>query len=121
MSYPVPKHGWTCFHCGETFITPKEAEIHFGFTMASEPGCRIKYGAERGLLIRLREVEKELAHAWGIIHGESSEAERAMHAMSSRHFLQLQTAEELGYERGLRDGASLAARDAQEVLAGGES
>lgn len=20
-TYPMPKHGWTCFHCGETFTT----------------------------------------------------------------------------------------------------
>ena len=29
-TYSGPKHGWTCFHCGRTFIDEKLARIHFG-------------------------------------------------------------------------------------------
>ena len=28
--YRKPTHGWTCFHCGETFTTEASAREHFG-------------------------------------------------------------------------------------------
>lgn len=28
--YLKPEHGWTCFHCGETFTTPGSARDHWG-------------------------------------------------------------------------------------------
>ena len=30
LTYTAPPHGWTCFHCGETFRTPGAARLHFG-------------------------------------------------------------------------------------------
>lgn len=30
LTYTAPEHGWTCFHCGETFKTPDAARLHFG-------------------------------------------------------------------------------------------
>lgn len=59
---PWPQHGWTCFHCGETFKTPGGAADHFGATPDREPGCmiRVQLGDERGLQRRLREVEGEV-------------------------------------------------------------
>lgn len=53
---------WICFHCGERFTTPGAARDHFGSTPASVPGCIIKAGEERGLLMALRKAEKEIAH-----------------------------------------------------------
>jgi len=55
--------GWQCFHCGEIFTTVGGARIHFGTTPDYQPGCAIKvqFGNERGLLMRLREVEAELS------------------------------------------------------------
>lgn len=29
-TYSEPRHGWTCFHCGETFRTERGAALHFG-------------------------------------------------------------------------------------------
>lgn len=58
-TYPQPAHGWTCFHCGETFTTPGSAQDHFGETPDKVPGCKIKVGEERGLLMELRKVEAE--------------------------------------------------------------
>lgn len=29
-TYTAPKEGWTCYHCGETFIKPGAASDHFG-------------------------------------------------------------------------------------------
>ena len=61
-TYPAPEHGWTCFHCGETFTTYHRARDHFGRTPECEPGCvlaRVAVGEERGMLMRLRRVELE--------------------------------------------------------------
>lgn len=101
-TYSIPEGGWTCFHCGETFTTVGGARDHFGADPIAEPGCLIKVqlGAERGLLMRLREAESELARAME----EDTAIHRAMHAQQSRHARALETAEEAGYERGLRHG-----------------
>lgn len=29
-TYEAPRHGWSCFHCGETFHTQAGAALHFG-------------------------------------------------------------------------------------------
>lgn len=113
-TYAKPPHGWTCFHCGETFTTHGAARDHFGFDPSCDPGCIIKSGAERGLLRALRKAEAELAEAWTAIHNESTEAARAYYAQTARHGAQLMEAEEAGYERGLAD----AARGNAEPVAG---
>jgi hypothetical protein len=61
-TYPRPKHGWTCFHCGETFRTPGEAAAHFGAAPDATPGCllKVQLGEERGLLAALRKAEAEI-------------------------------------------------------------
>jgi hypothetical protein len=105
-TYPMPLHGWTCFHCGETFKTVGAARDHFGFDPSSEPACRIKVGAERGLVMALRKAEQELAEAWNAIHNESTEAAKSYRAQAARHREQMILAEEAGYERGLRDGSA---------------
>lgn len=57
--YPMPRDGWTCFHCGETFDTWGGARDHFGETQCSTPACQIKLGNERGLVMELRKFEKQ--------------------------------------------------------------
>lgn len=101
------ERGWRCFHCGDTFRSERTAREHFGSDESATPACRIKAGAEGGLLTALRESERALAEAWGTIHGESSEAQRALAHQAARHYQQLTVAEETGYERGLRDGLAL--------------
>ena len=59
-TYVMPSDGWVCFHCGERFRKPGEAEMHFGPTPASLPACTMSI-TERGLLIDLRKAEGELA------------------------------------------------------------
>jgi hypothetical protein len=58
-TYLMPTHGWTCFHCGETFTTPNAARWHFGATPDAKPGCllKVELGNERGWLARIRELE----------------------------------------------------------------
>lgn len=110
-TYEKPEHGWTCFHCGETFTTYGAARDHFGFEPSDDVACRIKAGAERGLVMALRKAEKELADAWTAIHNESTEASRAYYAQTSRHHDQITTIEEYAYERGLEDGRKLTTHD----------
>jgi hypothetical protein len=58
-TYPAPSHGWTCFHCGETFLKAGPARDHFGTTQLSTPACRIKAGDELGLVMALRRAEDD--------------------------------------------------------------
>lgn len=37
--YVPPRHGWTCFHRGETFYTAEGARLHFGPTPEGVPYC----------------------------------------------------------------------------------
>lgn len=39
QTYNAPRHGWTCFHCGETFHTEVGARLHFGETPQAMPEC----------------------------------------------------------------------------------
>lgn len=43
-TYPMPKDGWVCFHCGERFTVPGKARAHFGATPDLKPACLIKGG-----------------------------------------------------------------------------
>ena len=113
-TYPMPEHGWTCFHCGETFTTPGAAREHFGPTPNVEPGCTIKVqlGGERGLLNALRKAEARLARYME----EDTDLHRAMYAMQSRHTDALMAAEEAGYARGVRDGMNMTPDERAKVL-----
>jgi hypothetical protein len=103
-TYPTPAHGWTCFHCGETFPPTAEGQVnakrHFGFDIYATPGCIEKLTApERNLLLRIRALEDQLAR----YQSEDSDTDRAMVAMQADHQVALRRAEEKGYARGLRD------------------
>lgn len=89
-TYPTPEHGWTCFHCGETFMHQNAARLHFGASVYDEPKCQISAH-------RLRAMEEELRR----YRAQDSDADRAMHAMVADHQVALRRAEEQGYARGL--------------------
>lgn len=118
-TYPKPSHGWTCFHCGETFTTPGAARDHFGFEPSRDPGCRIKLGAERGLLRELRKAENEIDRLTYELHNDGADGIRAHRTQTARHHGQLLASEEAGYERGLRDGLSKAEGPIIQALAKG--
>lgn len=56
-TYEGPRHGWTCFHCGQTFHTTTQARGHFGVVPSYTPACLIV--RDKGLVYALREVEEE--------------------------------------------------------------
>ena len=53
----MPRDGWVCFHCGERFTTVGGAQTHFGRRPIDTPGCLIKVGEERRLLMEIRRLE----------------------------------------------------------------
>lgn len=59
-SYDKPEHGWTCFHCGETFTETNRARDHFGHSIAALPACQVPAEHVAAELRRFRVVEEEL-------------------------------------------------------------
>jgi len=98
-TYEMPRHGWTCFHCGETFRTPGSARQHFGSDPLKDPACRIKVGEERGLVAEIRRLEAKL----GAYRSETHEDQTRWHAQAADHRRALVQAEQKGYDKGLRD------------------
>lgn len=94
-TYMVPRVGWVCFHCGEHFTTPGSARDHFGASQGATPGCQIKVGEERGLLMALRKAEDqieqlraqnaELDNDAGAYHGMVAELERRFNGARTLH------------------------------------
>jgi len=102
--YPIPPHGWTCFHCGETFTTPGAARDHFGFDPSADPACVIKVGEERGLVMELRRVEAKYMKLLEETCDEDGAVAREFYALGAKHEIEKRVAEEEGYRKGLRDG-----------------
>lgn len=101
--YRRPAHGWTCFHCGETFMSEGSARDHFGAEPFADPGCRIKVGAERGLLLALRDAEAQVTRLTAALHSENTEALRQLRRLQGRISDIARDAEQEGYDRALRD------------------
>jgi hypothetical protein len=96
VTYPTPEHGWTCFHCGETFPGDMAgyhaARLHFGKSIRDDPICQISAR-------QLRIMEEELAR----YRAEDTELHREIAKMRADHITALRREEEKGYARGLRD------------------
>ena len=50
--FPTKGRGWVCFHCGQRFVTPEGAELHFGVKPDATPSCLAAKDVE---IARLRE------------------------------------------------------------------
>lgn len=58
-TYPAPRHGWTCFHCGENFKKEEAARAHFGPTPDWTPECiERRTCSDDTLLSRTRTAEQ---------------------------------------------------------------
>lgn len=97
-TYEAPAHGWTCFHCGETFLAQSEARIHFGAQIDAEPACRLNK-SERKLAGTVRYLEMQLAR----YRAQDSDADREHYAAQARHAVELRDAEQRGFDRGVAD------------------
>lgn len=104
-TYMPPEHGWTCFHCGETFMHQNPAREHFGaHPHDAEPGCMLRMQDGEGSLLRkIRWLEREVSRLSFIIDTGGSDAEKAMHSMSEEHATALIREEEKGYAKGFAD------------------
>lgn len=97
----VLKHGWTCFHCTETFHTIEDAREHFGNDITDEPGCVLKLrGDDKGLLALVRIQYAELDE----YRQEDQPIMRELYSLGAKHSRELIEAEQFGYDRGLADG-----------------
>jgi len=76
--YKNPEHGWTCFHCGETFHKLGCAQEHFGETPERQSACQLR--EDPGLLAAFRRLEKEYLDL--LMKFQESD-ETVGHAMSS--------------------------------------
>lgn len=104
-TYQTPPHGWTCFHCGETFTSIGKAKDHFGEEPIDTPICIIaaEWG---GLPGYIRDLQSELER----YRQEDQPIMRELYALGSKHTRELLAAEQLGYDRGLKDGATFLPR-----------
>lgn len=95
-TYPVPEHGWVCFHCGEHFPSTLEGQhasrLHFGPRPTEEPMCGISASKYRMML------ENHRRHC-----AEDTELHRALHAKNADMQAAVRLAEEQRYARGLDD------------------
>lgn len=103
-TYTPPPHGWTCFHCGDTFTDERSARTHFGPTPDSEPGCIIKLQqGDRSMLRALRIFEAERDELRRQQVDEDSQLHRELAALGAEMSTAVRRAEEAGYARGLED------------------
>lgn len=87
---------WRCFHCDEIFRSTIKAALHFGTYQNATPACQIDAAA-------LRKMEADLAK----YREEDSDLHRQIRHLESDHQTARRRAEEVGYDRGLRDGRAL--------------
>ena len=83
---------WRCFHCDEIFTDAKEAALHFGPGIYSDPACQVD-------AVHLRDLERELER----YREDDTDLHRQIAAMESKHQQALMREEEAGYARGLHD------------------
>jgi len=99
-----PEATWRCFHCDGLFYSEHAARAHFGPHEGRTPACQIK-ASEGGLVRALREAEEEAEKAWSVVHSEGADGLQAWRGAMSRNHQAVVSAEETGYERGIRDQA----------------
>jgi hypothetical protein len=93
---------WRCFHCDQLFFDEAAASAHFGQHEGRTPACQIK-SSEGGLVRALREAEEEAERAWSAVHSEGAEGLKAWRAAMTRNARAVESAEQTGYDKGLRD------------------
>lgn len=93
---------WRCFHCDAVFTRRKDAAEHFGADQTETPACCLR-DHEHHLVHYIRRLEQDLAR----YREDDSDVMRAIYVLEAELPGKLRSAEEQGYERGLRDGRQL--------------
>lgn len=96
---------WRCFHCDDVFTDAALAQEHFGSSEYQEPGCKID-------LAKYREMESLLRR----YAEEDTDLHRSIHALNTKHQVELIRQEETGYIRGLKDAMEAASTVFPEKL-----
>lgn len=67
-TYESPEHGWTCFHCGKTFLSQAGARRHFGMKPTETPMC-LQYSKSMKDIAaeRVRQINEE---GWTAAHDD---------------------------------------------------
>ncbi len=97
MSFIKEIH-WRCFHCDEVFTNRKYAAEHFGVDQTAEPACKLSH-SEGHILTALRKAQEELDR----YRAEDNDILRAYTCLEAEKAEAVRKAEELGYDRGVRD------------------
>jgi hypothetical protein len=104
----VARKQWRCFFCDEVFMRSQDAAEHFGFTDGDGgyevPACKIT--AHEGHLVHyIRKLQAQVRD----YETQNDDVMRSIMTLEAEHQTALRREEEKGYERGLRDGRTLAA------------
>lgn len=101
-TYMPPEHGWTCFHCGETFMHENPARNHFGGSIDAVPGCILRMQpGEHALLRKIRWLEAQNRELLQRQSEEDTKLHREIHRIKAEHETALRREEEQGFLRGL--------------------
>jgi hypothetical protein len=101
---------WRCFHCDETFTDREQARLHFGDSEHQQALCTIDAAHFRWM---------EAQHRRNV--DDDSEALRTIARLAGEHETLRLRAEELGYERGLRDAKKHPAALGLQLISGDAS
>lgn len=96
---------WRCFHCDEVFTDAQAAADHFGVQIdgvADEVACQLTKD-EKGIVAMLRDAHRRLDQ----YQMEDNASYREFYRLGAEHSTALIKAEEVGYEKGLKDGRAL--------------
>lgn len=117
-TYTAPAHGWTCFHCGETFTTPGTARDHFGTLPDETAACvmKVELGGQRGLIMELRRLQDENRRLHQDISDESTfyrdyHAKLASDLGQFKPFKKCRTLNDVFNEFDFMEGRALAAEE----------
>lgn len=104
-TYTAPAHGWTCFHCGETFTTWFKARDHFGNTPIATTACQ--YEGIDAILRALRSSQAFGDSMWAQREAAQLDAARWRYA---RQFLAIEDIEKWSEMRGHQPDENESAR-----------
>lgn len=120
-TYPRPRHGWTCFHCGEHFKGTDdgeaEARAHFGPTPDWSPLCiERRLQSDDALLMEARRSRDEAARL-RLQVDEQAQVIASFVADLKSQFSGAQTVHEAWCRLDAMEGRAIAAEETLQLLA----